>query len=422
MKRSKEKIIKAYELAKEVYSDLNIDIDEVIDRIDRIPISIHCWQGDDLNGFENKDQTLTGGIQVTGNYPGKARCVHELRADIEKAFAYIPGKKKLNLHALYLDTDAEVARDEIEPKHFESWVNWAKAMEIGLDFNPSCFSHPKADDCLTLSHQNKDINNFWIRHIKQCRKISNYFGEELGQPSIMNIWLPDGYKDTPIDQLGPRKRLKKALDACRVEKFSEINHIDAVESKLFGIGSESYVVGSHEFYMGYAMKNDIALCLDTGHFHPTEVVSNKLSAMSLYLRHILLHVSRPVRWDSDHVVVLDEELVAIAREIIRHGLEEKVHIGLDFFDGSINRLAAWIIGCRNMRKALLIASLEPKKELFDAEKEHNFTKRLVYLEELKSYPWQAIWDYYCYSKGISIGLDWYSSIIDYESKVLSKRY
>ena len=417
-----KRIQESYDLAREKYAELGVDTEEALKKLDSIAISVHCWQGDDVTGFENPDAELTGGIQATGNYPGKATTPEELRRDLEKAFSLIPGKKRVNLHAIYLETNGEkVDRDEIEPKHFKNWVDWAKKNGFGLDFNPTLFSHSKADDGLTLSHPDEGIRNFWIEHVKRCRKISEYFGKELGTPSVMNIWIPDGFKDVPADRLGPRQRLKDSLDKSLAEKIDKKYHIDAVESKLFGIGSESYVVGSHEFYMGYAIQNNLALCLDAGHFHPTEVISNKISSISLFVDELLLHVSRPVRWDSDHVVILDDELVAIAQEIIRGNLLERVHVGLDFFDASINRIAAWVIGTRNMFKALLIALLEPSKELQKAEMQFDFTTRLAMLEELKSYPWQAVWDYYCYKKGVPVGMEWLHEVKQYEKEVLLNR-
>jgi len=417
-----KRIQESYDLAREKYAELGVDTEEALKKLDSIAISVHCWQGDDVTGFENPDAELTGGIQATGNYPGKATTPEELRKDLDKAFSLIPGKKRVNLHAIYLETNGEkVDRDEIEPKHFKNWVDWAKKNGFGLDFNPTLFSHSKADDGLTLSHPDEGIRNFWIEHVKRCRKISEYFGKELGTPSVMNIWIPDGFKDVPADRLGPRQRLKDSLDKALAEKIDKKYHIDAVESKLFGIGSESYVVGSHEFYMGYAIQNNLALCLDAGHFHPTEVISNKISSISLFVDELLLHVSRPVRWDSDHVVILDDELVAIAQEIIRGNLLERVHVGLDFFDASINRIAAWVIGTRNMFKALLIALLEPSKELQKAEMQFDFTTRLAMLEELKSYPWQAVWDYYCYKKGVPVGMEWLHEVKQYEKEVLLNR-
>jgi L-rhamnose isomerase len=419
----KEKLVeKAYEIARERYAELGIDTEEVLKKLGSIPVSIHCWQGDDVKGFENPDGKLTGGIQATGNYPGAARTPQQLRMDIEKAFTLIPGKKRLNLHAIYLETGGEkVDRDEIEPKHFVNWLNWAKKNGIGLDFNPTLFSHPKADDGLTLSHPDEGIRNFWIEHVKRCRKISEYFGRELGTPCVMNTWIPDGYKDIPADRLGPRRRLKDSLDKALAEKIDKRYMIDAVESKVFGIGSESYVVGSHEFYMGYAVANNLCLCLDAGHFHPTEVISNKISALSLFVDEMLLHVSRPVRWDSDHVVILDDELLAISQEIVRGGLLSRVYIGLDFFDASINRIAAWTIGSRNMFKSLLIGLLEPSRSIQEAELKFDFTSRLAILEELKAYPWQAVWDYYCLKQGVPTGMQWLNEVKEYEKTVLAER-
>jgi L-rhamnose isomerase len=422
MSNKVERIKAAYALAKESYQELGINTDSVLELLKEVPVSIHCWQGDDVRGFENPEGELTGGIQATGNYPGRARSAGELRQDLEKAFSLIPGKKRLNLHALYLETEGEkVDRDQVEPKHFANWVNWAKEQHIGLDFNPSLFSHEKANDGLTLSHPDASVRKFWIDHVKQCRKISEYFGKELGTPSVMNIWIPDGFKDIPADRLGPRKRLMESLDAILAEKIDKKYHLDAVESKVFGIGSESYVVGSHEFYMGYAVKNDVLYCLDAGHFHPTEVISNKISALSLFVDEILLHVSRPVRWDSDHVVILDDELMAIASEIVRGDLTKRVHIGLDFFDASINRIAAWTIGTRNMMKALMIAMLEPTEALVKAEVAFDFTTRLALMEEMKSSPWQAVWDYYCLVNETPVGSEWLNEVKAYEEAVLSKR-
>ncbi len=422
MTNKQQRIEESYRIAKEMYAELGVDTEAAMAKLATIPVSMHCWQGDDVAGFENPDGQLTGGIQVTGNYPGKARTPDELRADLDKAISLIPGKKRLNLHAIYLENGGEnIDRDQVEPKHFENWVNWAKINDMGLDFNPTLFSHPKADDGMTLSHPDEEIRNFWIEHVRRCREISEYFGKELGTPSLMLIWIPDGFKDIPADRLGPRKRLLDSLDKCLEEPIDKKYHIDVVESKVFGIGSESYVVGSHEFYTGYAVKNNLALCLDAGHFHPTEVISNKLSAMSLFVDDILLHVSRPVRWDSDHVVILDDELMAIAQEVIRGNLEEQVHIGLDFFDASINRIAAWVIGTRNMFRALLIALLEPYATMQKAEIEFDFTTRLAMLEELKSMPWQAVWDYYCLKNNVPVGLDWLDEVRAYEKSVLLER-
>lgn len=410
-----------YEAAKAQYAKHGIDADQVLAKLSAIKISMHCWQGDDVRGFLNRDQDLTGGISVTGNYPGAARTPEELRADLEKAFSLIPGKHKVNLHAIYADTDERVEIDRLEPKHFEKWVSWAKEQGLGLDFNPTCFSHEKSKDGLTLSHPDEDIRSFWIRHCQASRRIGAYFGEQLGQTCVTNVWIPDGYKDVPADRLGPRKRLKAALDEVFAEELNPAHNLDAVESKLFGLGSEAYVVGSHEFYMGYGVQNDKLICLDAGHFHPTEVISNKLSSLSLFTSGILLHVSRPMRWDSDHVVVLDDELLEIGKELVRGELLDITHIGLDFFDASINRVAAWVIGTRNTIKALLRAMLEPVEALKQAELEGDYTTRLALTEEFKSYPFGAVWDYYCATKGVPVREEWLAEVKAYERDVLSKR-
>jgi len=379
-----------YEFAKEQYAKIGIDTEDVMNTLDSIPVSMHCWQGDDVKGFEGSSE-LSGGIQSTGNHPGAAKNADELRAMIEKAISLIPGKTRLSLHAIYGDVQS-VDRDQIEPKHFSAWMDWARDKKLGLDFNPTMFSHAKSGDGMTLSHPDKAIRDFWIEHGKRSRKIADCFSKQQDGDAVVNMWIPDGFKDCPIDTLTPRIRLEESLDEIYSEKLQVI---DCVESKLFGIGVESYTVGSHEFYMGYAQKNNMALCLDSGHFHPTEVISAKISAVSLFVPHMCLHVSRPVRWDSDHVIALDDELIAIAKEIIRCGLLDKMNIGLDYFDGSIDRVSAWTVGMRNMRKALLIALLEPFKTLRAAEHSFNFTKRLVMSEELKAMPWSSVWTEYC---------------------------
>lgn len=414
-------IEQAWDLAKQRFAAVGVDVDAALAHLDTLPVSMHCWQGDDVTGFENPDGVLTGGIQATGNYPGKARNATELRSDIELALTLIPGPKRLNLHAIYLESDTPVARNKIEPRHFSRWVEWAKKHHLGLDFNPSCFSHPLSADGFTLSHANPEIRQFWIEHCQASRRVSAYFGEQLGTPSVMNIWIPDGMKDTPIDRLAPRQRLLSALDEVISEKLNPEHHIDAVESKLFGIGAESYTVGSNEFYMGYAASRQTALCLDAGHFHPTEVISDKISSAMLYVPRLLLHVSRPVRWDSDHVVLLDDETQAIASEIIRHDLFDRVHIGLDFFDASINRIAAWVIGTRNMKKALLRALLEPTEMLRQLELRGDYTARLALLEEQKSLPWQAIWEGYCQRNDVPVDARWLNAVRDYEQQTLSQR-
>ncbi|CNI40534.1 L-rhamnose isomerase [Yersinia alsatica] len=414
-------IEQAWELAKQRFAAVGVDVDAALTRLDTLPVSMHCWQGDDVTGFENPDAVLTGGIQATGNYPGKARNAAELRSDLELALTLIPGPKRLNLHAIYLESDTPVARNKIEPRHFNHWVEWAKKHHLGLDFNPSCFSHPLSADGFTLSHTDPKIRQFWIEHCQASRRVSAYFGEQLGTASVMNIWIPDGMKDTPIDRLAPRQRLLSALDEVISEKLNPAHHIDAVESKLFGIGAESYTVGSNEFYMGYAASRQTALCLDAGHFHPTEVISDKISSAMLYVPRLLLHVSRPVRWDSDHVVLLDDETQAIASEIIRHNLFDRVHIGLDFFDASINRIAAWVIGTRNMKKALLRALLEPTEMLRQLELRGDYTARLALLEEQKSLPWQAVWEGYCQRNDVPVDARWLDAVREYEQQILSQR-
>jgi L-rhamnose isomerase len=410
----------AYPLAQERFTRLGIDTEVVLEQLDAIPISIQCWQGDDVLGFENPDGVLTGGIQTSGNYPGRARNAEELRGDLEVALSLIPGKKRVNLHAIYHEGGPQVERDAIEPVHFQRWVDWAKRLDLGLDFNPTCFSHPKSAQNLTLSHPDASIRKYWIDHCVASRKISEHFGHELGTPAVINIWIPDGYKDTPVDRLTPRRRLIDALDEI-LAGFQGKHHKVAVEGKLFGIGAESYTVGSNEFYMAYAATRNILLCLDAGHFHPTENVADKISTALCYLDEILLHVSRPVRWDSDHIVLLDDATVAIAQEIVRCDGLSRVNIGLDFFDASVNRVAAWVIGARNMRKALLQALLEPRKQLADAEAQFDGTARLVLLEEQKSMPWATVWEHYCMSREIPPGSEWLDDVRRYENEVLSRR-
>jgi len=419
----KDRVEKTYKLAKEAYANIGVDVDAAIEKLKHIAISLHCWQGDDVGGFERAGAELGGGgIQATGNYPGKARTIDELRADLDKAISLIPGTHRLNLHACYLDNDGKsVERNEIGIEHFQSWIDWAKQNGMGMDFNPTYFSHPKADDGFTLSSADDGIRNFWIEHGIACRKIAEHMGKELGSACVTNFWIPDGYKDIPADRKAPRMRLAQSLDEIFAEKINPDYALDAVECKLFGIGSESYVVGSHEFYMGYAISRNKLLCLDAGHFHPTEVISDKISSVLTFLDEILLHVSRPVRWDSDHVVILNDELVAIAQQIIRGDYLGRVHIGLDFFDASINRIAAWVIGTRCMVKALLLALLEPTEKLKAFENEGNFTERLVMAEELKTMPFGAVWDYYCLKSDVLVGADWIKDIKNYEADITDKR-
>ncbi len=411
-----------YELAKQEYEKWGIDVDKVLEELGKVKISVHCWQGDDVTGFEKTKEALSGGIAATGNYPGKATTPEELRADLDKALSLIPGKHKVNLHAIYAETNGEVVeRDEIKPEHFKNWVEWAKERGLGLDFNPTIFSHPKAADGLTLSHPNKEIRDFWIRHTIASRKIGEYFGKELGQTCLTNIWIPDGYKDIPSDRLGPRQRLKDSLDEIFKVQIDPEYNLDCVESKVFGLGAESYTVGSNEFYLSYAARNNIMSLMDTGHYHPTEVVSDKLSAMLLFNEKVALHVSRPVRWDSDHVIVLDDELKELAKEIVRNDALDRVIIGLDFFDASINRIAAWTIGTRNMIKALLSAMLTPNAKLKQLQDEGNFTERLALMEEFKTYPLGDVWNYYCEKNNVPVKEEWLEEVKTYEKEVLSKR-
>lgn len=411
-----------YELAKKEYEKWGIDVDKVLEDLVKVKISVHCWQGDDVAGFEKSQKALSGGIAATGNYPGKARTPEELRADLDEALSLIPGKHKVNLHAIYAETNGEVVeRDEIKPEHFKNWVEWAKKRGLGLDFNPTIFSHPKAADGLTLSNPNKEIRDFWIRHTIASRKIGEYFGKELGQTCLTNIWIPDGYKDIPSDRLGPRQRLKDSLDEIFKVQIDKKYNLDCVESKVFGLGAESYTVGSSEFYISYAARNNIISLMDTGHYHPTEVVSDKLSAMLLFNEKVALHVSRPVRWDSDHVIVLDDELKEIAKEIVRNDALNRVIIGLDFFDASINRIAAWTIGTRNMIKALLNAMLTPNEKLKELQDQGNFTERLALMEEFKTYPLGDVWNYYCEKNNVPVKEEWLEEVKKYEKDVLSKR-
>lgn len=419
----KQSIEQAYRLAKQQYAQIGVNVDRAMTQLAKIPISLHCWQGDDVGGYEKVGAELSGGgIQATGNYPGKARTIDQLRADIEKAMSLIPGRHRLNLHACYLDNGGKfIDRNEIQPRHFKSWIDWAKANKVGMDFNPTYFSHPKADDGFTLSHPDKGIRNFWIEHGIACRKIGAAMGKALGSTTVTNVWIPDGYKDIPVDRVGPRERLTDSLDKIFKEKINPKYHLDAVESKLFGIGAESYTVGSHEYYMGYAVSRQKLLCLDAGHYHPTEMISEKVSSVLMFCPGLLLHVSRPVRWDSDHVVILNDELFAIAQELVRSGQLDRIHIGLDFFDASINRIAAWVIGTRNMIKALLFALLEPTSMLKKAELKLDFTSRLAMMEELKTLPFAAVWDYYCMKKDVPVGAAWLTEVKQYEKDVLSKR-
>ena len=411
--------MREYEMARERYAQMGVDTERAMDRLGEIKVSMHCWQGDDVKGFLSRN-ALSGGIQTTGNYPGAARTAGELQRDMALALSLIPGRHKVSLHAIYALTNGGVDLDQLEPGHFEGWVDWARQQQVGLDFNQTCFSHEKANDGFTLSSADDGIRNFWIEHCKRSRRIGEYFGKQLGQKCVTNIWIPDGYKDTPADRTAPRRRLMESLDEIFAEKLDETFHADAVESKLFGIGLEAYTTGSHEFYLAYAATRKMMLTLDSGHFHPTEVISNKISAVLLFLDEMLLHVSRPMRWDSDHVVILDDELCEIGRELIRDDLYRRVHIGLDYFDASINRIAAWVIGMRNMLKALLLALLEPTQTLRTMELSGDYTGRLAYFEELRSMPWQAVWNEYCERKGVPVGISWLDQVREYEKETASR--
>ncbi len=417
-----EAIEQTYSLAEEVYRQHGIDTDAAIEKLSRIPVSLHCWQGDDVGGFENPDAALDGGLAVTGNYPGKARTPGELRADADKAMSLIPGTHRFNLHAIYAETgNRKVERNQLQPKHFSAWIDWAKSRNMGLDFNPTFFSHPKADSGFTLSSHDEGIRRFWVEHGIACRKIGAAMGKALGTPTVTNVWIPDGYKDIPVDRNSPRQLLRKSLDEIFAEPIDPKHNLDAVESKLFGIGAESYTTGSHEFYLGYAIANNKLLCLDAGHFHPTEVISDKISAVLCFVDELLLHVSRPVRWDSDHVVILDDELKAIAQQLVRGDFLDRVHIGLDFFDASINRVAAWVIGTRCMIKALLMALLEPFEKLRQLELSGDFTSRLALTEEIKTLPFGPVWDYYCLKSGVPVQSAWIDIVKKYEKSILNKR-
>ncbi len=419
MRTTDDLIKNSYQLAKERYAALAVDTDEALSRLDEVSLSLHCWQGDDVAGFENRGSELSGGISTTGNYPGKARNPQELRADLDLAYSLLPGSHRLSLHAIYLESDRPVDRNQIEPQHFSAWVDWAREKGHGLDFNPTCFSHPLASSGFTLSSADPTIRNFWVEHCIACRRIGDYFGRELGTPAVTNIWIPDGYKDTPVDRQGPRERLIESLDLVLAEELT--HNLDAVEPKLFGLGLESYTTGSMEFYTAYALSRKLLLTLDSGHFHPTESIGDKISSLLLFFDQLLLHVSRGVRWDSDHVVTYSDELQTIAQEIVRHDALERIHIGLDYFDASINRVAAWVIGSRNTLKAIMAALLEPLETLKHLELVGDHTQRLALLEELKVLPFAAVWDYYCLTKNVPVGIDYMQSIKAYETEVLLKR-
>jgi L-rhamnose isomerase len=411
----------SFRLAHERYATWGVDVDRALAVLAQFSVSLHCWQGDDVGGFEHLGAPLGGGLAVTGNHPGQARTPTELRADLAKALALIPGRHRVNLHAMYGEFGGQkVDRDEIEVAHFKEWLAWAKAAGLGLDFNPTCFAHPQAVTGFTLSHRDSGVRNFWIEHCRRARVIGAALGQALGTPCVTNVWIPDGFKDTPADRLAPRERLVTALDEVFKQPLPDKYHRDAVEPKLFGLGAESYTVGAHEFYLGYAITRRKLLCLDAGHFHPTESVADKISSVLLYLPEILLHVSRGVRWDSDHVVTFTDELQALAREVIATGHLDRIHLGLDYFDASLNRVAAWVIGTRNLLRALLLALLEPPA-IRTAELTGDYTTRLALQEEARSLPFGAVWDYYCTRQNVPVGGAWLAEVKRYERDVLANR-
>ncbi len=415
-------VARNYEDAKKTYSLWGVDVERALGTLAAIPLSLHCWQADDVGGFESSAGLTGGGIQATGNYPGKARTAEELRADYETAFSLIPGRHRANLHAIYAETGGRrVERDSIGPEHFSGWIAWAKKLGIGLDFNETYFSHPMAESGFTLSSRDKKVRDFWVNHSMRCREIGEAMGKALGSPCVIDLWIADGYKDTPVDRSTPRQLLKESLDRIFSRKLDPRHARDALEGKLFGIGSESYVVGSQEFYLSYALKNDLMLCLDMGHFHPTESVADKISPILLFSREMLLHVSRGVRWDSDHVVTLNDDVKAVAAEVARAGAWDRVHLATDYFDASINRVAAWVIGARATLKAILISLLEPADMLKKEEASGNHTARLALLEEIKDLPYGAVWDRYCEQQGVPVGAAWLPRVTEYERAVLSKR-
>lgn len=418
---SESNIQQAYEWATQRYADIGVDVQVALEKLRQVSISVHCWQGDDVVGFEGTDAELGSGLAVTGNYPGRARTADELRSDLDLAYSLIPGKHRLNLHALYGEFHRPTQRNEISVEHFQGWIDWSRERQVDLDFNPSYFAHEKASDGFTLAHSDDGIRQFWIEHGIACRKIAAAMGNAQGNACINNFWVPDGYKDSPASRLAPRQRLAESLDEVFQEQFSPQLTLDSVECKLFGIGSESYVVGSHEFYLGYAISRGKVLCLDAGHFHPTEVISDKISSSLMYVPELLLHVSRGVRWDSDHVVTFTDELMAIMQEIVRGDFLDRVHIGLDFFDASINRVAAWAIGTRNALKAMLAALLEPTEKLQQLEQDGDYTSRLALMEEQKMMPLGAVWDHHCQTAGVPVGASWLDKVRKYESDVLVHR-
>ncbi len=417
-----ENIRKAFELAAEQYNEIGIDVNIVLKKLEKISLSVHCWQADDVTGFESTGENLGGGLAVTGNFPGRAKSTDQMRQDLEKVYSLVPGVHRLNLHAIYGEFGSQkVDRDEIGTEHFKGWLDWGKSNNIKIDFNGTFFSHPKANDGFTLSSKNEDTRSFWIEHLKRCREIGAWLGKEQGSPCVHNIWIPDGMKDVPIDRFGHREILKSSLDEALAEKYLTQYVKDAVESKLFGIGSESYVVGSHEFYLGYAISRKILLCLDAGHFHPTEVVADKVSSIFQYVDELLLHLTRGVRWDSDHVLTMDDPTIMICQELNRMDAFDRVNIGLDFFDASINRIGAYVTGIRSALKSILFSLLEPTDYLLELEESGKWFERLALLEELKTKPFGSIWDYYCLTKEVSVAQNYIAEIKDYENKVLAKR-
>lgn len=413
----------AYKIAREQYANYGVNTDAVLKKMQNVIISLHCWQTDDVGGFENPDAELNGGgIQVTGNYPGKANTIAEMRQDLDKVMSLLPGKQRINLHAIYGEFGNQfVDRDQIEVKHFQGWIDWAKERKIGLDFNATCFSHPKADDGFTLSSKNENTRKFWVEHVKRCRKISAEMGKQLGSPTIHNTWIPDGSKDVPVDRAGYRALLKKSLDEIYAIEYPKEFMKDAIESKLFGIGAESMTVGSHDFYLGYAVKNNKLICLDNGHFHPTEQIGDKISSCLQFVDEILLHVTRPVRWDSDHVVTLNDEIQLIASEIERNNYLDRVNVGLDFFDASINRIGAYVVGTRATQQAFLIAMLEPTDMIKKWEESGKNFERLAWMEVMKTRMFGAVWDYYCLQNDVPAGADFIEEIQKYEKEVLLNR-
>ncbi len=418
----KKNIETAYQLAKEQYAAMGVDTDEVLKKMDEIKISLHCWQTDDVGGFETSESSLSGGIQATGNYPGKAVSIEQMRADLDKVLSLLPGKQRLNLHAIYGEFGGKVVdRDQVGVEHFQGWIDWAKERGMGLDFNATCFSHPKAEDGFTLSSKNEENRKFWVEHVKRCREISAEMGKQLGTPCVHNTWIPDGAKDIPVDRNGHRELLKKSLDEAFATEYPKEHMKDAVESKVFGIGVESMTVGSHDFYLGYAVKNNKLICLDNGHFHPTEQVGDKISSCLQFVDEVLLHVTRPVRWDSDHVVNLNDEIQLIASEIVRNNFQDRVNVGLDFFDASINRIGAYVVGTRAAQQAFLIALLEPTDKIKSYEEAGKNFERMAMLEVMKTRAFGAVWDYYCLQNNVPAGADFITEIEQYEKDVLLKR-